>query len=97
MDAFVLTAYDHHNALERRMSCREEHIKLIDQLRTQGKALMGVALTDDKGTMVGSTIILKMTQAELDQYMKDEPYITNNVWERISVHNCRIGPSFLKN
>lgn len=79
------------------MSCRAEHIALIDKLRAEGKALMGAALTNDMGQMIGSIITLDMSAAELDNYLKIEPYIINGVWDtdRIEIKTCKVGPSFV--
>jgi len=94
---YVLIAYDQANSLDRRMSCRAEHIALIDKLRAEGKALMGAALTNDMGQMIGSIITLDMSAAELDNYLKIEPYIINGVWDtdRIEIKTCKVGPSFV--
>ncbi len=93
---FILIAYDAANVLDKRMACRAEHIALIDKLRAAGKALMGAALTNDMGQMVGSIITLDMSATELDQYLKIEPYIVNEVWDkdRIEIKTCKVGPSF---
>jgi uncharacterized protein YciI len=96
MKGFVLTAYDGEDSFERRMSSRQAHIDYIDQLRAAGKALMGAALTDENDKMIGSVLILNMNEAELEEYMKTEPYITNSVWDKVYVQNCAVGPSFLK-
>ena len=98
MKNFVLTAFDYtdEQALDRRMAVRQDHIKFIDELRDQRKALLGAAILDDSGKMIGSTIFFQMTQGELDEYMKTEPYITQNVWEKIEIKECKIGPSFIE-
>ena len=93
---FVLIAYDAANVLDKRMACRAEHIALIDKLRAEGKALMGAALTNDMGQMIGSIITLDMTEAELDNYLKIEPYVVNGVWDKIEIKTCKGGPSFVK-
>lgn len=95
-EMFLLIAYDFENSLERRMACRAEHVKLIDELREARKALIGAALTDEEGKMIGSTLMLDMNQAELDQYLKTEPFIINKIWEKWEIKTCSIGPSFIK-
>lgn len=93
---FLLLASDHVDAgaYDRRMSARADHIAFIDQLRDSKQAIVGAALLDETGKMIGSTLFLNMTQEELDSYLRDEPYITNRVWDKIEVKECRIGPSF---
>lgn len=94
MDTFLLTAYDYPDAIDRRLAVREQHVELINKLRNNGEAIIGAALLDDSGKMIGSTLILKLSKSKLDKYLQEEPYITNQVWEKISIQQCRIGPSF---
>ena len=94
---FLLIAYDHPTAYERRLTSRQAHIDFIDVLRDQGKAIMGAALIDDHGKMIGSTLFLDMNQDELDNHLQAEPYLINQVWDKIEIKACNIGPSFLKN
>ena len=98
MKNFVLTAFDYtdENALDRRMSVRPDHIEFIDKLRDKKKALLGAAILDDFGKMIGSTIFFQMTQDDLDEYMRMEPYITHKVWEKVEIKECKIGPSFIE-
>ncbi len=96
MPQFLLLACDGEDVMEQRMACREEHVKFIDKLRDQGKALLGAAMLDEEGEMMGSAIYLDMTEEELQDYLDNEPYIVNGVWEEVEVMPCKIGPSFLK-
>ncbi|MBT6842986.1 MAG: hypothetical protein HOA17_04200 [Candidatus Melainabacteria bacterium] len=97
MSHYLLTATDKAGAMDRRIACRDEHIAYIDKLRDQDKALLGAAQLDDDGKMSGSVIFFDMTKEELDDYMKEEPYITNKVWGDIKITECKIGPSFKNN
>ena len=95
---FIVTGLDGKDtdALNRRMAVREKHIQLGDQLRAEGKVLFGVALLNDANNMVGSVYIVDFAnRAELDQWLKVEPYVTGNVWQDIKVEPCQVGPSFL--
>jgi uncharacterized protein YciI len=84
-------------ALERRMAARESHIALGNSMREQGKALYGVAILDEKDKMVGSVYICDFeSREELDQWLKEEPYVTGNVWQNIEIEKCKVGPSFAK-
>lgn len=98
MEHFIL-AYDYKDkdALSRRMNVREKHIELIISLKAQGKILYGAAILDDSGQMIGSAIISNFaSRAELDNYLKIEPYITGQVWETIEIKPCSVGPLFAK-
>lgn len=93
---FLLIATDYEDSYERRMSSRQAHLDYIEKLRESGKALIGAALTNDEGKMIGSILVLNMNQEELDQYISTEPYITNKVWEKWETKTCSLGPSFAK-
>ncbi len=94
---FLIIAHDYKDGLERRLRARSEHIKYGDKLVLDGKALYGVALLDDKGDMRGSVYIMEFpSREELDNYLKNEPYVTGKVWEKIEVIPCKVGPSFTK-
>ncbi len=85
------------SALERRLAVREAHIALGNQLRDEGKMLYAVAILDSTEKMVGSMIVLEMeSRAEVDAWLEQEPYVTGNVWEKIEVVQCKVGPSFLQ-
>ncbi len=96
---FMVLGYDgeDQSALERRLAVREAHIALGNQLRDEGKMLYAVAILDSTEKMVGSMIVLEMeSRAEVDAWLEQEPYVTGNVWEKIEVVQCKVGPSFLQ-
>lgn len=79
------------------MAAREQHVKLGDQMKAEGKYHMGVALLDEKNQMIGSVMVLEFpTRKMLDEYLKTEPYVVNNVWDTIEIIPCKVGPTFLK-
>ncbi|MCB0337528.1 MAG: hypothetical protein KDD62_14530 [Bdellovibrionales bacterium] len=95
---FLILGYDGEDeqALERRLAVREAHIKLGDQLRDAGKVLYGVAMLNDRAEMIGSVYIMNMdTREEVDEWLKTEPYMTGNVWQKVEVTPCAVGPSFV--
>ena len=94
---FLILGYDgdDEKALERRLAVREEHIRLGDSLLAEGKVLYGVAMLDDAGKMIGSVYIMNFeTREEVDEWLKIEPYILGDVWKRVEVTPCKVGPSF---
>lgn len=95
---YLILAYDYKDkeALNRRMRTREAHIELGDQLRSEGKLIFGVAILNDERTMIGSMLVAEFENREkLDEWLKVEPYVTGNVWEKIEVKPCKVGPSFV--
>ncbi len=83
------------DALNRRLAVREQHMLLAEKLYKEGTVLYGAALLDDDGQMIGSTMIVEFpSRAELDLWLKDEPYVTGNVWQSIDIQPCRVAPIF---
>lgn len=94
---FIVIAHDYKNVLEKRLAVRDQHIKMGDQMRANGNYIMGVALLDESDKMIGSVMILEfLSRKELDVWLTVEPYIVNNVWEKIEITPCKVGPTFLK-
>ena len=95
---FILIAHDYKDGgLERRLKVRDQHVAMGDEMKAAGNYHMGVALLDENGKMCGSVMILEYpSRKELDEWLKNEPYILNKVWETWDIKECKIGPSFLK-
>jgi uncharacterized protein YciI len=94
---FLVIGYDgkDNEALTRRLAVREAHIALGDKMRDEGKMLYGAAILDDAEKMIGSVLIVDFdSRNELDQWLKEEPYVTGNVWQKIDIQKCKVGPSF---
>ena len=95
---FLILGYDgtDEKALERRMAVREAHIALGDRMRDAGKMLYGAAILDGSEKMIGSVLICDFESREqLDLWLKEEPYVTGNVWQKIEIERCKVGPSFV--
>ncbi len=95
---YIVTGYDavDSDALNRRMAAREDHIAMGDKLKQEGKAICGVALLDDNEKMIGSVYIVNFAnREELDKWLEVEPYVIGNVWEKIEIKPCKVGPSFI--
>ena len=96
---FAVIGYDATDgeAQARRQAARPSHIKLGDQMRDRGELLFAVALLNASDQMIGSICIVEFpSRSKLDEWLKVEPYVTGNVWEKIDVQPCRVGPSFAK-
>lgn len=96
---FLLTAYDgtDDQAPQRRQQARERHLASIEILKKEGKALYGAAILNDSQEMAGSVVIYEFPcREDFDAYLRDEPYVTEGVWQRIEVLPCRVPPVFLK-
>ncbi len=95
---FLIIAHDYKDGgLDRRLAIREEHITLGDQMKESGNFLYGVAMLDTEGEMKGSVMVMEYpSRKELDEWLAIEPYMVNNVWEKVEIIPCRVGPTFLK-
>lgn len=90
---FLLLGYDGTDpgALDRRMKAREKHLERIAELRKSGNFIFGGAILDDSGKMTGSVVVYEFPDRNaLDEVLKTEPYITGNVWEKITIHPYRL-------
>ncbi len=95
---FVVIAHDDTvSGLEKRLSAREDHIRLGNKLQSEGKHLVGAAILDDNNNMRGSVLIVDFpSRKELDAWLAAEPYVTSKTWDKIEIYPCKIGPSFSK-
>ena len=86
---FIITAYDGENMLEKRMAVRPRHLEGMTKL---GKHIVCAGgLLDDEGQMKGSVLILDLEdRAALDDYLKNEPYVVEHVWEKIEVEAINV-------
>lgn len=90
---FLLTAYDGDDseAFERRMKARPAHLERMSSLRKNGGFHFGGAILDDKGNMIGSMVVYEFPDRQaLEEYLKTEPYVTGNVWQKIDIHPFRL-------
>lgn len=89
---YVIHAYDHTDAdaLDRRMAVRPNHLDYVRQLKAKGQFILGGALLNPAGNMMGSMLLLELeNQAQLDDYLQTDPYIVQGVWDKIDVKPFR--------
>ena len=81
---FVITAYDGEGMLEKRMEVRPRHLEGMKRLGK--KIICAGGLLDEEGRMKGSVLILDFPdRTALDEYLSNEPYMQEHVWERVNV------------
>jgi uncharacterized protein YciI len=93
MKQYLITGYDYidEGALERRMGVRPHHLDGTVTLRENGNYILGGAILDDAGKMIGSVMVLQFeSEEELDAWKKQEPYITQRIWETIDVKPFKV-------
>ena len=92
---FLIIACDGQDAQERRLALRDKHLAVANQLRAAGHLLYGVATLDGKGQPNGSMEVVQFgSRADLDRWLQQEPYVTGQVWAKVDVTPCRVGPMF---
>ena len=86
---FIITAHDGENMLEKRMAVRPRHLEGMAKLGEH--IVLAGGLLDDRGKMKGSVLILDLEdRAALDDYLKNEPYVVERVWEKIEIETVNV-------
>ncbi len=89
---FVVIAYDgtDEGALARRMKAREAHLAGVQAMKALGEMLVGGAMLDDSGKMIGSmTVVDFPDRARLDEWLRNDPYTIGGVWKTVEVRPFR--------
>ena len=93
MNQYLITAFDgtDENAFERRMNVRSFHLEGAKKLKENGNFIIGGAMLDEEGKMIGSTMILQFENpSELQDWIDNEPYLLQKVWEKFEVKPFRV-------
>lgn len=81
---FIIKAYDGEGKLDKRMEVRPRHLEGMNRLSEH--IICAGGLLDDEGKMKGSALIMEFdSRKELDEYLANEPYVLEKVWEKIEV------------
>ena len=90
---FMITAYDGTDpaAAERREKARPAHLEGAAKLRDKGHLIAGGAILGEHDNMIGSTMYVDFDSREdLDAWILNDPYVTEGVWEDISIQRIRL-------
>ena len=86
---FIITAHDGKNVLEKRMAVRPRHLEGMKKLGPHIVCAGG--LLDEDGKTKGSVLVMEFdSRDELDNYLDNEPYVLENVWEKIEVEAMNV-------
>ena len=89
MEQFVVRAYDSKGMLEKRLEVRPRHLEGMERIRQHVVCAGG--LLDDEGKMKGSMLVMEFeSRQELDEYLANEPYVQEHVWEKIEVEPINV-------
>ena len=91
---FIITAYDDPAdplSPERRMDVRPLHLQGAAKLRASNNFIIGGAFLNEHGRMTGSMMIVQFeTEEALQEWLRNEPYITGKVWHTVEVKPFRV-------
>jgi uncharacterized protein YciI len=93
MNQYIVTGYDFTDAeaLPHRMGVRPHHLDAAASLKKTGNYVLGGAILNDEGKMIGSVMILQFeTEEELEAWKQNEPYITRGIWESVDVKPFKV-------
>ncbi|WPV01052.1 YciI family protein [Mucilaginibacter sp. cycad4] len=93
MKQYLVTAYDYTDAeaLQRRLGARPHHLDGARALKANGNFVLGGAILNEEGKMIGSTMIVQFeTDEEMEAWKQNDPYITQKVWESVDVKPFKV-------
>jgi uncharacterized protein len=93
MPQYLVIAYDGTDpeAPARRQAARPAHLEGVRPMVEAGQMIVGGAILDEAGRMIGSTTIVEFaSRAELDDWLARDPYVTEGVWKKVQVQPFRV-------
>ena len=86
---FLIKAYDGEGMLQKRMEVRPRH---LEGMKALGKQIICAGgILDEEGRMKGSALVLEFaSRAALDEYLANEPYVVEGVWQKIEVDTMNV-------
>lgn len=93
MNQYLITAYDYTDAdaLKRRMDVRPHHLDGVRDLKEKGQYISGGAILNADGNMIGSVMFMQFgNEEELEAWQRNEPYLTQKVWEVVDIKPFRL-------
>lgn len=71
------------------MEVRPRHLEGMEKLRSH--IICAGGLLDNEGKMKGSLLILDFpSRDDLDSYLASEPYVVEQVWEKIEIETMNV-------
>ncbi|MBP5302725.1 MAG: hypothetical protein J6Y88_05705 [Bacteroidales bacterium] len=86
---FIIRAYDGEGKLGRRIEVRARHFANIERISRH--VICAGAIRDEAGQMIGSMLVMDFRdREELDEYLANEPYAQEHVWETIEIEQMTV-------
>ena len=92
MNQYVIHAFDGTDAeaLNRRLATRPAHFENMSKFKANNNFILGGAMLNNDGQMVGSTVVLQFdSEEDFQAYLASEPYIQQKVWVDIKIFPFR--------
>jgi len=80
---FVILGFDGPDGQAKRKIHRPAHLANLEPLVRQGRVILAGPLTDKTGSLI---VIEAESQAEVETFMKTDPYVVHGIFERVEVH-----------
>ena len=86
---YMIKALDGKDKLAKRMEVRPRHLAGMEKLGDH--IICAGGLLAEEGKMKGSVLILDFpSRVDLDAYLAAEPYIVEQVWEKVEVETMNV-------
>ncbi|MGQ3673373.1 YciI family protein [Xanthobacter sp. TB0136] len=83
------------DAPARRAAVRPRHLARAEQFQHAGNLLIGGALLDEAGHVIGSAAVVQFhSRAALDEWINNDPFFLEGVWQNITVQPYRVAPHY---
>ncbi len=92
---YVIHAYDAQDAQapNRRMAARPAHLEGVKTLKANNQYVLGGALLNADGQMIGSMMVVEFeTEESMQNWYKNDPYVVQNVWSNVNINTFRPAP-----
>ena len=93
---FLVVAYDgkDKDAKNRSAAARPSHLAEAQELKKAGNIRVGAASLDENEEMIGSTLCVEFeSRTDLDEWLANDPYVTEGVWQDITVQPIKLAVS----
>ena len=94
---YLIIAWDSTDAEApaRRQRVRPRHLANAARLQHAGHLLIGGALLDDDGGMIGTAAVADFdSREELDEWLRTDPYAVEGVWQDVTVLPYRVAEHY---
>jgi len=91
---YVIIAWDgtDKDALDRRMAVRDRHLEVITRWAKEGRLQLGFPTFRADGSVAGSIMFLDEDEVGAKEYLSEEPFAREGVWQSYEARPFRIAP-----